>query len=374
MKKIVVVLPNLVGGGAERLAIYLAHDWLERGFSVEFILMESKGDLLTLLDERVSLVDLKSKKIRKALFPLAKALRKSNPDVIWSGLWPLTSVSILSWIFAGKKGRLFTIDHNYLSISTIKQLNVPSILLKFVMRLTYPFATGVMTVSHGAKLDLENLGSFKKGRVKVIYNPAATGKPALYNVSSDESINLWGRTVKYKVITAGALSDQKNHKLLIRSFSKISQIREAKLIILGEGELRSELEDLIKSLNLEDKVKLLGFVKEPYPWFLSADLFVLSSDWEGLPTVLVESLECGLPIVSIDCPSGPYEILEKGKYGKLVPLYDELALTKAIEESLTQDHNLESLRIRAKDFSLDKISSEYLEYFGLLNARSKKNL
>ena len=136
MRKISIILPNLVGGGAERLAIYLANDWLQRGFQVEFILMKKKGELIPLLDKGISVIDLKAERIRKVFSPLTKHLLVSKPDVIWSGLWPLTSISVLSWLFAGKRGRLFLIDHNFLSISTIRQLKVPSLLLKFIMRLT----------------------------------------------------------------------------------------------------------------------------------------------------------------------------------------------------------------------------------------------
>ena len=365
-KKISIILPNLVGGGAERLAIYLALDWKRRGYLVEFILMEERGELLELLEEEgISIIELKVNKIRSAFFPLIKALKASCPDIIWVGLWPLTSIAIASWIFSGRKGKLFTIDHNHLSISTIKQLDVSPIFLKLVMRITYPFATGVMTVSHGAKKDLEKLGSFKRDWVKVIYNPAATGKASKYKITKDMEIKLWGEDVSYKIVSAGAFSHQKNYSLLLASFARINQVEDSKLIILGEGSLRTELEDQINSLGLNDKVLLPGFVKEPYPWFLTADLFVLSSDWEGLPTVLIEALECGLPIVSTDCPSGPSEILEDGKYGTLVPIGDSGLLTDAIEKNLMNIQDPKILSTRSKDFSINKISREYLDYFGL---------
>ena len=138
---------------------------------------------------------------------------------------------------------------------------------------------------------------------------------------------------------------------------------ELKLIILGEGKLRSSLESLISELGLEDSISLVGFTNNPYPWYLTADLYVLSSDWEGLPTVLIEALECGLPFVSTDCPSGPSEILDNGHYGKLVPVGDPFALAAAMEESLSQSHDCTLLMKRAKDFSVPKISDLYLNYF-----------
>ena len=111
---------------------------------------------------------------------------------------------------------------------------------------------------------------------------------------------------------------------------------------------------------------MAGFADNPYPWYLTADVYVLSSDWEGLPTVLIEALESGLPIVSTDCESGPKEILENGRYGKLVPMNDIDALSNAIMVSLSEYHDKESLKMRARDFSIENISKQYLEYFGLI--------
>ena len=153
------------------------------------------------------------------------------------------------------------------------------------------------------------------------------------------------------------------------AFSKISKELSAKLIILGEGKERYNLEKLISRLELNDSVCLAGFNRNPYPWYLTSDLFVLSSNWEGLPTVLVEALECGLPIVSTDCPSGPDEILENGRYGQLVPMNNIQALSKAMKLGLIQSHDSTVLTTRANDFSISNISNEYLKYFKLIDEK-----
>ena len=134
-------------------------------------------------------------------------------------------------------------------------------------------------------------------------------------------------------------------------------------MILGEGDLRPAMERQIAELGLQDRVALPGFFQDPYPWFRSADLFVLSSDWEGFGNVIVEALECGVPVVSTDCPSGPAEILENGRYGRLVPVGDVDALANAIIVTLHETPDRQALMNRAKDFSVDKISDEYLSYF-----------
>jgi len=366
LKKISIFLPNLTGGGAERLAIYLAHDWIDRGFKVEIVLMQKHGELLSIVSPEIAIIDLKSRKIRNSIFSLYKYLRVSQPDIIWVGMWPLTSTAIISWILAKKVGSIYVIDHNQLSKSVIQELKVPAFFLKMLMKITYPFATGIMTVSNGVKEDLLKLGGFKDNQVKVIYNPAATGIPKNMKITKIHKDTIWGEGFDKHILSVGSLSVQKNYSLLIRAFSKISKNLNAKLIILGEGKLRPSLESLISELDLEDSVSLVGFVKDPYPWYLTADLYVLSSDWEGLPTVLIESLECGLPIVSTDCPSGPKEILEDGRYGKLVPTNNPIALSNAIELSLSESHDKTLLMSRADDFSIESISKQYLQYFRII--------
>jgi glycosyltransferase involved in cell wall biosynthesis len=136
------------------------------------------------------------------------------------------------------------------------------------------------------------------------------------------------------VLAVGRLTKQKDFPLLIRAFAQVCQKRRARLIILGEGPDRPLLEAQVSELGLEDEVALPGFVENPYAYMSRAALYVLSSQWEGLPTVLIEALYCGAPVVATDCPSGPREILANGRYGALVPMGDVSALAQAIEAGL----------------------------------------
>lgn len=366
MSKISIVLPNLRGGGAERLAIYLANYWVNYGIEVEFILMKNEGELLPLLSNKVRVISLNVDRIKSSIWTLRYHLRKTQPDVTWVGMWPLTSAAVIAWLLAARPGKIFLTDHNQLSISCVRELRLSPLWLKLVMNATYPFATGVMAVSKGVASDISLLSGFPEDSIKVIYNPAATGVSPV-RASPSERRELWGNGFDLHILTVGSFKLQKNHALLLRAFSKLRQTLNAKLTILGEGDLRQAMEKQITELGLEGKVSLPGFYKDPYPWFRSADLFVLSSDWEGLPTVLIEALECGIPVVSTDCPSGPSEILENGRYGRLVPVGNVDALADAMIASLNQTHDRNALVSRAKDFSVERISDEYLEYFGLIH-------
>ena len=369
MKKISIILPALGGGGAERLHVNLAKDWLQRGFKVEFVLMRKEGErreeLLSLLPTEIPIVNFGINHTPQILLPLAKHLRTSSPNVILVPMWPITSYSIIAWILSGKIGKLYVSDHIQLSITAMHEINVPQLYLKWSIRLTYPFANGVIAVSNGVKKDLSKISGFKENKIKVIYNPVATGVSS-YRESQDVRVKLWGGNYTYNILSVGNLKKQKDHETLLKAFSLLPKELNAKLVILGEGKLRNHLSMLIEKLGLLDRVDLPGFVLDPLPWFRSADLFVLSSLWEGFGNVLVESLESGVPVVSTDCPSGPAEILDNGRYGKLVSPANPQALASTIKSSLFETHDRTALMLRAKDFLIANISKQYLEYMGLM--------
>ena len=362
--RIVILLPNLTGGGAERLHILLANHWHAQGIKVDFALMRQYGDLLSLMPDGIGIVDLGVDRIRQVILPLARYLRKTRPDIIVAAMWPLTSVAVLSWQLAGKPGRLYLSDHNQLSISCVQELKISPWQLRASMLVTYPAASGLIAVSEGVKQDMCRLGGFADTRVRVIYNPVAISVSPQPEPKSVRK-KLWGAGFEYHILSVGTLKAQKDHATLIRAFALLPASLNAKLTILGEGLLRTELEVLVQQLGLQDRVDMPGFMVDTYPWYRTADLFVLSSRWEGFGNVIVEALECGVPVVSTDCPSGPAEILEKGRIGRLVPIQDPAALAASIAESIRNPVDPELLMLRARDFSVSAISDQYFDYFDL---------
>jgi len=361
MKKITIILPDLGGGGAERLHVHLANDWVARGCYVEFVLLRKQGELFSLLAPEVTLTVLGVDRIRDAILPLATHLRKSRPQVVLAAMWPLTSAAVFSWLLSGRIGKLFLSEHENLTLSYIGQHHAKPSYLRNLIRFTYPFANGIIAVSRGVMEDLCVLGRLPLNKVRVIYNPAATGIPP-FRESSEERVKLWGTGFQRHILAVGRLAPQKDYETLIKAFELLPQNLNTKLVILGEGPLRLELMALVTELGLQKRVALPGFTRDPYPWFRSADLFVLSSRWEGFGNVIVEALECGVPVVSTNCPSGPAEILEDGRYGKLVPVQEPVALASAMADGLNETHDRAALMRRAQDFSVRKISDEYLIY------------
>ena len=361
-KKIVIIIPNLCGGGAERLHVNLANDWICRGFRVEFILLRNEGDLIPLLSPKIHITNLNVNRIRDVLIPLAVRLYKSRPQIVLVAMWPLTSVAVFSWMLSGFKGKLFLSDHENLSFSYIQQGRIRLIYLKWIIKLSYPLASGVISVSHGVKNDLLAISNLPEKLINVIHNAAAIGVSS-HREDADTQNKLWGIGFYNHILSVGRLTYEKDHATLIRAFAILPKYLNAKLIILGEGPLRLNLETMVHQLNLDESISLPGFVIDPYPWFRSANLFVLSSISEGFGNVIVEALECGVPVVSTCCPGGPREILGDGQYGTLVPVQNYIALASAIEANLNNVFDRKKLISRAEDFSISKVSNEYLAYF-----------
>ncbi len=166
------------------------------------------------------------------------------------------------------------------------------------------------------------------------------------------------------VLGVGRLTRQKNFGTLISAFARLRATKPARLIILGEGEERSHLENLVQERGLAGDVELPGFVQNPYAYMHRAAVFVLSSIWEGLPNSLIEALACGCPVVSTDCPGGPAEILDRGKYGHLVLPGDPESMAEAIGKVLNGDKRQPPRSWLAK-YEIETVLNEYLAVLGV---------
>jgi glycosyltransferase involved in cell wall biosynthesis len=356
-KKISIIIPDLGGGGIERLSIRLCRYFLTQGYTVDLVLLQARGELLHEVPDEVELINLKSSKIRFSLWPLVRYLKVRRSDVVLAIMWPLTVIAVLAHKLSRSQGRLLICDQNTLSIQYGDRNWFHNIFLGGTIHFFYPLADVRIAVSMGVADDLAQVGKLNRSSFTVIYNPIAESQSLLQNINFDP----WSKLPGKRIISVGSFKPQKDHATLIRSFSLLVTHQSATLVILGEGKLRPDLEQLINELGLSEHVVLPGFMNDPYPWYSGADLFVLSSRWEGFGNVVVEALQCGIPVVSTDCPSGPNEILEDGRYGRLVPVGDKVALATAMRDALTEEPNRELLKARASEFSVERIGRHYLE-------------
>jgi glycosyltransferase involved in cell wall biosynthesis len=332
--RLAIFLPNLTGGGAERAMLNLAHGVADCGFPVDLVLAQAKGPYLNEVDKRVRLIDLRATRVLTSLPRLSGYLKQARPKALVSALNYANVVAIWARRLTGVPSRVLVNEQNTISraapaSSRRRQRMVPHFVRRF-----YPWADYIIGNSHGVVEDLIQVTGLPRERIKLLYNPVVT--PEVREKARLPVDHPWFAAGQPPVVLAvGRLTKQKDFPTLIQAFADVRRKRPARLMILGEGTDRPALEALIGQLDLQADVALPGFVQNPYAYMSHAALYVLSSRWEGLPTVLIEALYCGQPVVATDCPSGPREILAGGKHGALIPMQDVAALTQAIEAGLT---------------------------------------
>ena len=357
--KVGLYIPTLSGGGAQRVALNLAQGFLGAGRKVSLILVKAQGPLVDDIPEGVEVVDLDSCRTVTSIPKLSFHLYRVGYDIVISFMNYVNICAVIASVLAGFGNRLVVTEHNNFSQVTKEVSSTEIKIRQILMRLLYPSADNVIAVSKGVAHDLERvIGS---SNVDSIPNPISVNIPTS-SIESKSLPHAWFGRTEPVVLGAGRLTRQKGFSTLIRALHHIHDCgRSCRLIIMGEGEARGDLETLVRDLDLENAVSLPGFVNDPHEFMRAADVFALSSRWEGFGNVLVEAMACGTPVVSTECPSGPAEILEDGEWGHLVPVGDDRALAKAIVEALEDPPvTSEELIDRSDDFAPDKIASEYL--------------
>lgn len=362
--KIAILLPNLVGGGVERIRLVLASEFISLGHDVEFILMQEDGELLEEAKKIYKVTALNSSRIFKLPFILSSYLKANKPDVLIVAMWPMTVIAPVARLISGQRFKIIASEHNTLSVQYENWGFFHRIIMRMSMMLGYRFNDHLVGVSHGVVKDIAKLSFMKPDKFNIIYNPVTPRKePSIEELKRIDA--LWGVPRGSRILTVGSLKLQKNHTLLLKAFADLD-IPNARLMIVGEGKERKIISKLARDLGISKKVILAGFYSNPTPFYKTADLFVLTSNYEGFGNVLIESMACGTPVVSTDCPSGPNEITNNGRFGALVPTKDKQALTKAIINTLKSPINPDKLRNRANTFSSQKSGLAYLR---LLNTK-----
>lgn len=361
--KISIFLSSLDGGGAERVMLNLAEGFQSLGFQVDLVLGKSVGPYLSQIPFGVNVVDLKQPRLLGCIFALRDYLKSERPFALLSALEDTNIVAIFARSLAKVKIKLVVTVHNYLSQESRNAHSLKRKLVPYFLRWIYPFSDDIVGVSEGVVEDLRSLGC-PRHKTHVIYNPIVTHK--LLNKIQEPVSHPWLAPEQPPVIIAvGRLTPQKDFQTLLKAFALVHQRHPSRLILLGEGEERRSLEALATALGIVEDILMPGFLENPYCLMARAKVLVLSSAWEGFGNVLVEAMAAGTPVVSTDCQSGPREILDNGKYGKLVPVGDIEFLADAILDSLSNPPDADFLKQRAAEFSLEIAVSKYQQLLGL---------
>ena len=349
-------LPSLTPGGAPRIMINVAEYLHGQGYGVEFVLAKKEGDFLSHVDDDIDIVGLDSRVIR-SVPSLRRYITRKEPSVLLS----TTHAANLAAIWATALARTDTThvvrEPTTLSNQAAEFTSFKDRVIPFLVKRSYPHAGQFIAISQGVKRELVEYIGVSEGKIDVIYNPIIT--PDIQPKSNEPVSHPWFEEQTPVVLGVGRLTDQKDFSTLVRAFARVRNERPCRLLILGEGSKRAQLEALVSELDIDDHVDLPGYVDNPYKYMSRADVFVLSSAWEGFGNVVVESMECGTPVVATNCESGPSEILEDGRYGDLVPVGDSEAMADAILATLEDPLEADVLRDRAAEFSIEKILPQY---------------
>ncbi len=360
-------------GGVEKNLTHLANRFAHSGrYQTSFVLMDLKGHFVSHMAPNITLADFKLQPFRlidhaKCVLMLACYMRRQRPDVMITGLPAANITVILAKLLSCTRTKVIVSDHGPTLMWLKNRKNHPLLkwLLKMLIGVLYRFANQVVVVSDFLISDLSQLTHIAPQRIKRIYNPIVNAEMV---VMSQEAVNHpWlSRKTNPVILAIGRLASEKNFALLLRSFSIVSRDHpDARLIILGEGAQRNELETLASQLGIADVVSMPGFCANPYAFMSKANMLVLSSNYEGLPTVLVEALACGCPVVSTNCPGGTAEILGKGRYGALVSVGNMEALKAAITDVLdhpdvARQRTLDFQAHKMQEFSVENVEKQYM--------------
>jgi glycosyltransferase involved in cell wall biosynthesis len=351
-----IVLGGFAGGGAQRDSVLLGNALAKLGAAVTLIVLRTEGPLGALVDPEIAIIKVPSR-LRRAIPQLRRVFGDSNFDVILSSEASLNLGCVLAARLLPRRRRPPLI---------LREVGVPSVGLRhdpylqnrvaYRLGFFYRYADQVLTLTEGACDDL-----VRQSRVPRSMMSMMVSKPVITpEVAASLDSFATAEREEGLIVCMGRLSTEKGQAHLVEAAALLPRSRPWRLTFVGEGAERPALEQRIAALGLADRVIFAGYAKDPFSWFQRAELAVSASLFEGFGNSLVEALACGTPVVAVDCPYGPREILDGGRYGMLVPPGDARQLAAAIEQSLGQTVDRRRLMERGLLHRTDRSAQELL--------------
>jgi glycosyltransferase involved in cell wall biosynthesis len=359
MTTLAILVPNLCGGGAERAMLNLACGFSERGISVDLVLIQAEGAYLSQVPSNVRIVNLGKQRVLSSVFDLIAYLKRERPKALLATLPEPSILAVCARLLSGVSTRIVVNVQNNTSQEAENSSSLKDRMTRRFVNWFFPWADAIVAVSQGVAEDLKQMG-LSNSQIDVIHNPVVT--PELLARSQESVEHPWFTFGEPPVILAvGRLTKQKDFPTLLKAFAQVRHHRSIRLMILGEGEERSRLEALAQELEVTEDISLPGFETNPFAYMAKASVFVLSSLFEGLPTVLIEAMAVGTPVVSTNCKSGPMEILDQGRFGPLTTVGNVEELSQAILQTLDHPAKVQVLQQRAQEYSLERSLDQYAD-------------
>lgn len=356
IKRIAFFMPHLLPGGAERVMLILANQFVSQGFQVDFLFVKAIGHFVSRLSPMINIVDMHAAKMIFSVFQLAVYLRRQKPDVLFSTLHPTNVASILAKMISRTNTRV--VLRVSTTVSAQRYAPWKKWLVRQLLSFFYSRADQVIAVSNGVASDLHSYLKLDVSKISRIYNPTITQE--IFDKSMEPIPHPWFTPHHAPVIIGvGRLILDKGFAHLLEAFALVRSVMPAKLVLIGDGPERLNLNNLAQKLNVQDDFSIIGFVENPFAYMKRAALFVLPSRREGLPNALIEAMACGCPVISTDSPGGAREILRDGQYGDLVPLDSSELLVDAILRNL--NGNVKSVDPGwLEQFKMEYVAKQYL--------------
>lgn len=355
--------------GVDRIIANLLPAFVRAGVRVDLLRIRRHGPYIDPLPEGVRAIDLGSRHVGTSLGPLYRYLRRHRPRVLLTDKDRTNRTALRARLLAHAPTRCFVRLGTTVSVNLAAKPPLEAWLQRRSIA-RYGRADGVIVPSRGAADDLSRFSGLARDRIQVLPNPIVS--PALATLAAEPCPHPWLETGADPVILAvGSLTARKDYATLVRAFARLRQSHRCRLVILGTGREHDPLRALAVELGVGEDLLLPGFSANPYAWMGRATAFAHTSRWEGLGIVLVEALALGLPAVATDCPSGPAEVLDGGRYGQLVPVGDDAAVAEALGRVLDDRPAPETLRAAAEPYRIDTAAAAYLQALGLTDTTTR---
>ncbi len=350
--------------GVDRIMKNLLPAIAERGYGIDLLHVRRHGPYLEGAHPDIRIIDLGTRHSQLALPAVVRYLRHHRPGALLSDKDKINRMALWARNLARVPTRLVFRMGTTVSEDLKGRSRWSRMVHRWSIHNLYPRADAVVMPSYGAADDLARFGNIDRHHITVVRNPLIT--PAMLELAREQPDHPWlqGERRVPVILGVGELGARKGFSTLIEAFARLRKERPCRLLILGRGRERERLLEQARTLGVEKDVDLPGFKENPFAYMRRADLFVLSSVYEGFGNVLVEAMALGTPVVSTDCPSGPGEVLEGGRHGPLVPVGDSEAMAGAMARVLDTPPDPEMLRRAVGDYTLDEVTSHYLRVLG----------
>jgi glycosyltransferase involved in cell wall biosynthesis len=363
-----VVMRAFEGGGAQRDMVLLCNALVAKGVPLAILVLRDEGSLRLLLDASIRVIPVAGQRLRYAVPGLRRAIRALAPRLVVSsesGLNLCSLVAVRS-LPRGIRPKLALREVGSPSIAQYRDPYRQNRVAYRFLRYLYRHADRIITLTDGARRDLARNFSVPERLISVMRSnavipPAMADRIARWDGESGREPDL--------IVCVGRLSPEKDHRTLLRAMTLMPPHRGWRLAIVGEGPERAALEAYARQLGLAQRVVFTGYVADPFAWMMRAGVAICSSVYEGLCNAIIEALACGTPVVSTDCPYGPREILQDGRYGTLTPVGDAAAMAAGIETALVQAADRRFLMTRSLNYTSESAATKFLEIVAELRLR-----